>query len=388
MDSRKFRTRTELIERNNGSLPDSYVIGLDVGYSGVKIMAPNKVACFPYYARRSSEDEFNIVGDTPDDIILYKDTTTGAFWNVGALAQDLLEDNDTLDSESSLYGRDRFSSDMFKVCSEVGLGIALMKNDFGDADGKDIEVQTGLPERYKNDKEDIVDALSGRHAFKIKIGNGDWVDFNFNIERSRVNVMSQPLGTLFSICIDKNGKSKPEAMKILKSKVLIFDPGFGTLDIFTIIKNVVGRGETYSDLGMKRVFQELSKDLKNQKDSIDIPVPQMQKYLEKGTVRYTNRKERVSKDYDIEPLLTKACMRVCSEAVSRMENAFNLGDYDYLVVTGGTGAAWFNKIESLLNGYKSTLKIVKGNENDDLSMIYSNVRGFYLYRYNILGSKK
>ena len=55
-------------------------------------------------------------------------------------------------------------------------------------------------------------------------------------------------------------------------------------------------------------------------------------------------------------------------------------DYKYLIITGGTGAAWYDKIKDYLKGMH-TLQIIPGNVNDNTSMIYSNVRGYYLFRY-------
>ena len=65
-----------------------------------------------------------------------------------------------------------------------------------------------------------------------------------------------------------------------------------------------------------------------------------------------------------------------------MDNIYNnLIDYDYLVITGGTGDAWRNIITEYYSGMES-LKIIIGNQNDMLPTIFSNVRGYYLYIVN------
>ena len=53
-------------------------------------------------------------------------------------------------------------------------------------------------------------------------------------------------------------------------------------------------------------------------------------------------------------------------------------DYEYLVVTGGTGAAWYDWIQDKFKNSK--LQIIPGNRNDNLDMLYANVRGYYLFR--------
>ena len=147
---------------------------------------------------------------------------------------------------------------------------------------------------------------------------------------------------------------------------------------------VVERGETFPDLGMYRILQETSEKIK-EKYKVDIPVPFMQKQLETGTVRYSDMKKLISKDYDFEDILIKASNKVCREAIDRLIGLYNLMDYNYIVVTGGTGAAWYDQIKEKFKEFE-TLRIVEGNMNDNLPFIYSNVRGYYLFRYNKLNS--
>ncbi len=383
MSVQKYKTKTEFIPRNNGRLPGIWESGIDIGYSAVKLYAPNKVAGFPSYARRV-DSSFQFAGTPPKDAILYKDLDTNENWLVGGVAQEIMASGDTTDSESSLYGRERYNSAMFRVICRAGLGLSMMANHImqGPAKTDRLVVQTGLPEMYMNDETDLRDALSGEHHFSLKIGSDPWYDFSFELKNSNIFLMPQPKGTLFSVCIGRDGNFVPDAEKYLSSSVIVFDPGFGTLDLFPINSGVVGHGETYSDLGMKRVLQETSKGIK-EKYNVDIPVPFMQKYLETGMVRYLDKKSLVSKEYPFEDILYEASEKVCEEAIGRMMGTLQLIDYNYLIVTGGTGSAWYPYIE---NKFKelSTLKLIKGNQNDNLPFIYSNVRGYYLYCYKKL----
>lgn len=384
MNTRRFRTRTEFIERNNGKIPGVWEIALDLGYSAVKTFSPNGIACFPSYAKRI-DDSFQFAGNAPRESIVYRNLDTDEMWVVGEVAQNIMISGDTSDSEASLYGRERYSNAMYSVISDVGLGIASMENQYG-APGKDrIVIQTGLPEKYMGDEYELKDSLSGTHNFALRLGNGEWKKFHINVNKDDVFVMSQPKGTLFSVCINKDGRFHQDAAKYLSSSILVFDPGFGTLDLFPIVSGVVGKGETYSDLGMKRVLQETSKLIK-ENYNVDIPVPSMQKYLESGVVRYVNKKTFESKEYPFDKLLAEANNKVCDEAINRMVSAINLIDYNYMIVTGGTGAAWLYNIQEKFKNF-STLKIINGNQNDELPFIYSNVRGYYLYRFNKLGKE-
>ena len=58
-------------------------------------------------------------------------------------------------------------------------------------------------------------------------------------------------------------------------------------------------------------------------------------------------------------------------------------NHNYLVITGGTGAAWYNQIKDHFKDM-NTLKIIAGNQNDNIPFIFSNVRGYYMAMYNKL----
>ena len=384
MDTKKFRTRTGFVERKNGHVDKVWEIALDIGYSAVKLFSPNIIASFPSYAKRV-ESDFQYISTAPEQSILYRDLDTDEMWLVGEVAQNMMSSGDTSDSEMSLYGRERYGNPMFSVLVRTGLGIGMIPNVFGAPASDDkIVVQTGLPERYMMDEADLKETIACTHNFALKIADNDWKIFHIDIQSDNVYVMSQPKGTLFSVCIDRNGKFHPDARKYLSSSLLVFDPGFGTLDLFPIKSGTVGKGETNQALGMKRVLQETVKLIKDNYD-VEVQVAEMQKYLESGKVRYHNRKKNIIKDYPIENLLYAANNAVCKEAMGWLTSVVNLADYDYLIITGGMGAAWNDHIREMFR--ETPITLIAGNQNDELPLIYSNVRGYYLYRFNKLAAK-
>lgn len=380
MNTQRFKTKTEFIHRSNIKAGGVWEIAIDIGYSAVKLFSPNMVACFPSFARRIDE-KFSYVSE-PASSIIYKDEETGQRWLVGEVAQDTIENGDTSNSESSLYGRERYGSAMFRVLLETGLALGTLNGDPAER----IVIQTGLPEAYMgtDDEEMLIDAFAGDHRFSLRVGSGQWYTYSLHIDRNNVFVMPQPKGTLFSICIDENGKFHPDTKSYLNSPLIVFDPGFGTLDLFSIESGAVKGGETFPDLGMRRVFQEAIKLIKD-KYGVNVSVPEMQKHLITGTVMQVDRKNRFSaKEVPIGELLEKANQLVCEEAISRTADVFKLTNYKYLVITGGTSAAWQAQIEETFKNLP-TLKIIHGNQNDEmLPYVYSNVRGYYFYRYTKL----
>lgn len=383
MSTQNYRTKTLFMERKNPSIENIWNIALDIGYSAVKGFSPNMIYSFPSYAVRISEDSQKI-SDTKESDILYKNNKTGEMWHVGACAQDMTSTSDSTDSEAFLYGRNRYYSDVFQVIASVGLAIGMMENKYGNPQGKNLVLQTGLPPAYlKKDSSLLKNALSGEKDFSVKIGNQPWRKFHFTLPEENIGIMSQPKGTLFSIAKDSDGKTNVNAKKYFNSNLLIFDPGFGTLDTFSIKNGYVDSYETCDNLGMKRVLKETSDEIFKQFD-VEIPVPAMQKSLETGKVRCFKISTMETKDEDFDFILKEQSQKICMEAIEKIKTIYNnLVEYDYLVLAGGTSAAWNTYIREYFSKM-TTLTIIAGNQNDTLPYIFSNVRGYYLYQFEKL----
>ena len=166
METRKFRTRTITMQRKNPyKKEDTWPLAMDMGYSSVKVMSRNALACFPRYAMKLAKNTIDLARPNDYDI-LYKDTNTGNIYAVGQNAQEMISIESTNDSSAVLYGRNCYFSEIFKVTSRVGLALGVMANEFGSPEGKKIKVQTGLPPKYmEDDKALLKEALSGDFDF-------------------------------------------------------------------------------------------------------------------------------------------------------------------------------------------------------------------------------
>lgn len=382
-----FRTRSVISDTKNVSVPGAWPIAIDVGYSSVKGFSPNKIFAFPSYAKSIGKTPV-LYGEMDPDEILYRDESTGEVWRVGKSAQQMISERDTGDSQAELYGRDRYFSQMFKVLMDTGLAIGLLTNGAADYRGETIYVQTGLPPAYLDeDKGLLMDTIAGRHIFSIKTAaTRHYIRMDFSIERSNISVMSQPNGTLMSVAMDDNAKTIPEAKKYFQSNIVIFDAGFGTLDLFNIKNRSIDTMETFSEFGMREVLARCGRKIKESMNVVIRPSA-MQKFLEEGTVMIRKRsREGVSSS--TEPfgnLLEEASREVCADAIEKLTNVYSgLFDYDYLILTGGTSAAWEDQIRDYYNDMDHLI-VINGNTNcPGLDLIFSNVRGYYMYLINSL----
>lgn len=386
IQTQAFKTKTILQPRQNPQVAKYWGIALDIGYSSVKVFAPNIIASFPSYAmpvKAGTAD--NPIGGLEKTSIAYRDKENGEYF-VGAVAQDSTKPGDANSSTATMFSQNRYFSTEFLVIARVGLALGMMKNQYGDPSGKILKIQTGLPPEYmETDKSSIQESLAGHHEFSIKLGANPWINFTFDISKEDVGVMPQPMGTLASIATDKNGGPVPEAKKYFSSNLLIFDPGFGTLDTFEIQNHYPVSAKTWNNLGMLRVMEEAALTIKEEYNTL-YTVPSMQKLLGDGYFkqRVDLRKTRKVEGEEFAKIIEDASRKVCMEALKTLDGYYNfLQDYDYLVITGGTGAAWFKMIQNYYSGIE-TLKIIDGAINDTISGIFSNVRGYYMTQLNNL----
>ena len=373
-----FKTKTEFINRKNVSFGDGWGIGLDIGYSGVKGFSPNGVCRFPSYAKKI-EGKMLGMGKESETDIYYRDPETNEIWAVGEAAQAMITSGDAQDSNMALYGRNRYFSPMFTVIVRTGLATGMLENSYGTPNGKKLVVQTGLPPAYiRSDASMLREVMSGTHKFELKIGNGDWKQFCFALAPSDISVMEQPMGTLISISKNSDGTSSADAEKYYSSRLLIADPGFGTFDAFNVANKIITDTQTSVDYGMKAVLQKTANEIFATYGT-ELLVPAMQTNLAKGTFTKFDRKTMKTEQVDFAQILEKNSKAVCMEAIEYIKNLYNnLIDHDYLVVTGGTGEAWYSYICDHFQ-FMESLKIIPGNLNDELSFAYSNVRGYYLF---------
>lgn len=384
METNQFKTRTILMEKQNPTRnQEIWPMAVDMGYSAVKVFSPNSVNCFPSYARKLSKDTISLSKPDPTDI-LYRDTNTGDVYAVGHKAESLISIESTNDTTATLYGRNRYFSDIFRVCSRVGLALGMMENRYGSPEGKKIKLQTGLPPKYMADDANLLrEAFAGDYDFDIKVGTKDWMHFTFSLLSEDIFITQQPMGTMVSVAINKDGKSTPDAERLYKSNMLVFDPGFRTGDSCLIKRGDIDPNDcqTFDDLSMISVLQKTSDEILT-RYGVSISVPAMQPYLECGYIKSFDRKNMRSTRTEFADILEAKNREVCEQAIRKLCEVYNyFQEIDYFVITGGTGAAWSDIIRSRLKDME-TLTILSGNRNEELPHIFSNVRGYYMYIIN------
>lgn len=375
MDTKKFRTRQEMKKKQNPKARD-YVIGLDVGYSATKVFYEGGYFVFPSYAKKIDDGMINLVNDRD---IMYRDDDTGDIYMIGYNAQEMLESTETNDTDGELFSRKRYADKRFRIICDTAIALAL----HGKNDNRKIVIQTGLPTSYVDgDTAAIQKAVARPVSFSLKTGGGKWRKFELNIKQGDVFVMAQPSGALYSVLIKDDGVYVNNAKQILSSNVLVMDIGFGTFDFYGIKNRAIVCQESIDEIGMKKVFEQTSKKIFSEMHE-DIRIAAMQKVLTTGFVECVDDDNMTSEHKPIQNLLEVSNNEIFKDAMDKAKSVTDaFRGYNYLIVDGGTGEAWFEGIKNWLSGMK-LLQIMPSNFNDHLPMIYSNARGYYMYRYTL-----
>lgn len=375
-NTKLFRTRHEFFKKSSPKGKD-YIIGLDAGYSGMKVWYENGYFCFPSYAKKLGSNTLNIFSEKD---ILYKDNLTDEIYMLGYTAQEMIGSVDTNDTEGELYGRKRYSNPKFQILCNAAIGIALMNK----KDDRQIFVETGLPASYVNgDTGSLKKALCKPVNFSLKLGNRPWISIKLNLDSDHVHVIPQPAGSLYSVLIRNDGAYIPDAKKILFGNTLVGDFGSGTCDFYGIKSRAVACSESSDDFGSKEILKKTSSMILNNYGE-DIRPQALQHNLETGFVTCVDEETMQQEEKPIADFVEKANRETFTYAMERCKSITNaFRDYQNFIVTGGTGEAWYEEIKKYLAGMKS-LQIIPGNINDpEISFLYANVRGYYLYRFTL-----
>lgn len=377
METKKYRTRQEE-RRLTYPKGKKYIVALDIGYSGTKIFTENGYICFPSYAKKLEHGMMSIADDKD---ILYRDES--GVYMVGYNAQNMTDDMSTNDTDGELFSRKRYADKRFKIISNVALALATRNKN----DNREIIVETGLPSSYMNDSDALKKAICKPAEFDIKKGSGEWEHYKFDIKENQIDVIPQPSGALYSVMTKNDGQFVDNVKEIIAGNTLVMDIGFGTFDFYGIKNRMIECRDSSDEIGMRKVLENTSKKILDDTGE-EIRVATMQKKLEDGCFEAVNEEDLTSDTKSIAPYLEKSTDEVFEEAMNKAKSVTNsFRGYNNLIISGGTGEAWYDKIKGRLKGMK-TLKIIPANINDQYPLIYSVVRGYYLYCYRVMGMKK
>ena len=391
-----YKTRTSMREENNPMVPGIWSIALDIGYSSVKCMTTNKVFSFPSFVKESDEEDYDFFH--PGGTMIRFRNEYGKNYDVGGIALDLANIREVNYNIGTMYGRDWYDTDTYRVCLESSLGLAILSNKKRTYNNESLRVITGLPCKYSDDAGLLKRMITGHHSFDMISPNSVmWEHFDFNV--ADTVIIPQPLGAIWSAGYDNFGKKTTDSDKVLKNNVVVFDGGFGTLDIFGKIGGVTSVRSTYRECGMKEVFLRTVKEIKD-KYKEDIPIPMLYRFLdegiihydepckEDGIINYSDPDTYTRKTVDISDILLKNSMIIAKNALQYLLKDTNqLSAYKAVILSGGSAAAWSEFIGKAVSALG--VSVINANRNNtSLDPIFNNVRGYYMFLTHLLREER
>ena len=332
------------------------LIAIDPGFDSMKVLANGIHFKFPFCAVETDERKMSDYSGR-SGFILYKDSS-GATWRVGQYARTVMYDNkDSQDDPMArLYTEARF------VSPEAAVGIlsAIAKAiELTGLYGEDLDIRliVALPHAVRNKYASTVTGLlAGDQRFFMTFDNESEKEFRFTIHEQNVMTVSQTIAAILGETSDDNGFIDESKFKYLANgPTLVIDGGYYTMGLVPVSRGGSvddDRAESNTNYAMKNVNLGVAKEIADARP--DIKHYAVEYLLSQGetSVRYMDKDQGKVVNIDLSAIREKKLQSVCSNLIRYLNKQYdNLIDFRYILVTGGTGAAFFNQ---LLDYYKGT----------------------------------
>lgn len=320
-----------------------YVLGLDIGYSNLKIAHGNigqnpKCQVLPSGAAPEDRIPQGIrISDQGICVTLGQD-----LWRVGlshAYFDQWVRSLHTDYTQTLAYGALYYGAMAMTGKSEID------------------KVITGLPVSLWGDKkhaEALVSRLCGTH----RIHEGKEITVH------SVEVIPQPLGAFLSAYWQAN----EDANLLSEGRILVIDPGFYSVDWVVVEAGGLRKSGSGTSLNaMSVLLKETSRLIQDERDGV-ITVERIEEVLRNGK----SDTYLFGSSMDLRPYLERSAVSIAHLALEELRESIRreVGSVDMVIIAGGGGNYFKPAIESLFG--KSRIFIEKQPE-------LANAKGFFFY---------
>jgi len=320
-------------------------IGVDIGYGYTKIVADNGNGMIKPIVFRSMvgtyEEGIQVEGlkDSRKEVV----SVANQRFLIGGSA--------VKHSNRILNSRDKgwISSTAYKALWKFALKAS-------DCNSENLLIISGLPINfYKTDKEKLNNII--RELAK---------DYCTNLS---IKIIPQPLGSFFSVLLDKLGMvTSPE---LAREKIGVLDIGYFTTDLITVQEFEIVEKQTDSyETGISTALEAISRDIEasyGMRPGLD----SVSQALEKGSIKV------FGSERDIQHIIVKRLTELSQEITAKAKTVWkNAADIDRVILTGGGASA----LKPYLNLFQHSTLIPESQ--------FANALGYYkLARRLELGGK-
>ncbi|GAB6095532.1 ParM/StbA family protein [Desulfatiferula olefinivorans] len=334
-------------------------IGIDVGFGFTKATVGNENVIFKSLLGDSNDIQFrSAFGDNSLTKNLHVTIGDKSFF-IGDFAE----------QQSTVR---QFTLDQDKLLTEYVKTLALTAAGLCSDSDTSFNVVSGLPVGYlKRDYKRFTDIIAGHHAVTFHMPDGEKVSKKIYI--NKVKMMPQPLGSVFNLIMDENGKIAD--IDMTRKKIGVVDIGFRTTD-FTIINNMqyVERGSSTMDTGISKSFSVIANKLRKE-SGVNVEIYRLFDAIDSGSIKIRG------KEYNITNLRDK----VFAHSASSIANDINRlwaedWDIDCVVLTGGGAMEMAKHLQPLIEG-----NVIPVNKSIDARL--NNVQGYLKFARSLWNSQ-
>lgn len=330
------------------------ILAIDPGFDSLKVVANGKTFKIPFNVIETDErkmDEYAI----RDDFLLYKDHR-GTTFRVGQYARELIfSRKETADKAmADFYTEDRFVSERFSVGMHVAIAKAIEINGMYGCQDLSIYVIIALPHSCRDKFASTVSGkLAGQHEFTLRMGKGIEKMYSFYIQSDNIETVSQTIAAILGETSDEYGHTnKEKAYYLTQGPTLVLDGGYYTMGMVAVSRGgSVDSDKSGSDIdhAMKNVNMIVA-------DHIADIRPDVKHYVIEYLLGQDDGELRGMRDGKVETLDLK---EIKQEAIAVVTKSFieclnekynNLLDFRYVLVTGGTGASFYDGLKEYYVG--------------------------------------
>ncbi|MCF6249580.1 MAG: ParM/StbA family protein [Desulfobacula sp.] len=324
------------------------IVGIDVGFGFTKAYNGKNSVIFKSLIGDATEIQFrSLMGDEASASSLHITLDDKSYF-LGSYAE--LQSNIrefTLDQEKLL-------EDFVKILAIAAAGICTDTS-------APINVVSGLPVGYlRRDSKKLKDMIKGVHEITFHHNNGQDVTKRVHIDK--IHVIPQPIGSIFNLIFDDQGKIKDKSLA--KQKLGVVDIGFKTTD-FSIFDHLqyIERGSSTMDTGISKCFSVIANKLR-QESNINIELYRMFKFIESGMIKIRG------KEYNILNLKKRVYGHTASAIASDLNRLWeNDWDIDSIILSGGGSGELAEYLSPNIDG--NVIPIGRG-----VDARFNNVQGY------------
>lgn len=329
------------------------LISIDPGFDSVKVIANGHHFKFPFSAIETDERLMSDYGDQRE-FILYKDRS-GATWRVGQFARGLLfgaKAHTREDPFDGFYTEERFISAEFTVGLRSAIAKAInIAGFFSDLKDLEISVIVALPHAIRTKYASTVSGLiAGEHNYYMTFGKGREKPYHFTVKESHVFTVSQTIAAILGETSDDAGYINEEKFFYLSNgPTLVIDGGYYTVGLVPVSRGgSVDDSQSESDTrhAMKNVNMAVAMEISEKRP--DVKHYNVEYLLSQGEplLRSFNQTSGLVETIDLAAIRQEKAHEVCHDLIQHLNEKFdNLLDFKYILVTGGTGACFFDQLK-------------------------------------------